>query len=184
MDPSSSQIDGNGNDLPAGGINIHERVWDISHTVNPDIVCEDPTDELLALQKEPSKKPDTAYQMAFQTGYPLPPEYGQPDQPEDLLWRVSSSSASISIVSTSCEGQKLAVAALKKIIVKLSKSFKIFNSESDMAHIIWAVDCHANTYKIFLEDDDKSLLFKGYFGGKAPRFETRSMLLDLSRFIR
>ena len=82
MDPSSSQIDNNGNDLPAGGINIHERVWDITHTVNPNIECEDPTDELKALQKEPSKQPDTPYQMAFQTGYPLTPEYGQPDQPD------------------------------------------------------------------------------------------------------
>ena len=121
MAPSETQIDNNGNDLPAGGINIHERVWDITHTVNPTMECEDPTDELKALQKEPSKKPDSSYQMAFQTGYPLPPEYGQPDQPDDLLWRVSSSSASISVVSTSCEGQRLAVAAIKKIISKLSK---------------------------------------------------------------
>ena len=125
MDPSSSQIDNNGNDLPAGGINIHERVWDITHTVNPTIECEDPTDELKALQKEPSKKPDTPYQLAFQTGYPLTPEYGQPDQPDDLLWRVSTSSASISVVSTGCEGQRLAVAALKKIISKLSKNSKL-----------------------------------------------------------
>ena len=123
MAPSETQIDNNGNDLPAGGINIHERVWDITHTVNPEMECEDPTDELKALQKEPSKKPDSSYQMAFQTGYPLPPEYGQPDQPDDLLWRVSSSSASISVVSTSCEGQRLAVAAIKKIISKLSEDF-------------------------------------------------------------
>ena len=125
MSPSSSQIDNNGSDLPAGGINIHERVWDITHTVNPNIECEDPTDELKALQKEPSKKPDTPYQMAFQTGYPLTPEYGQPDQPDDLLWRASTSSASISVVSTGCEGQRLAVAALKKIISKLSEDSKL-----------------------------------------------------------
>ena len=121
MNPSETQIDKNGNDLPAGGINIHERVWDITHTVNPNIECEDPTDELKALQKDPDKKPDSPYQMAFQTGYPLTPEYGQPDQPDDLLWRVSSSSASISVVSTGCEGQRLAVAAIKKIISKLSE---------------------------------------------------------------
>ena len=125
MNPSETQIDKNGNDLPAGGINIHERVWDISHTVNPTMECEDPTDELKALQKEPSKQPDSPYQMAFQTGYPLTPEYGQPDQPDDLLWRVSSSSASISVVSTGCEGQRLAVAALKKIISKLSEDSKL-----------------------------------------------------------
>jgi len=34
-----------------------------------------------------------------------------------------------------------------------------------------------------LEEEEDSLLFKGFFGGKAPRFETRSMLLDLSRFV-
>ena len=174
MNPSSSQIDNGGNDLPAGGINIHERVWDISHTVNPTMECEDPTEELLALQKEPSKKPDAPYQMVFQTGYPITPDYGQPDQPEGLLWRVSTSSASISVVSTGCEGQRLAVLALKKIIVKLSKyqiSFPALKSAVDSSLVIK-----------FSEEDDRSLLFRGFFGGKAPRFETRSMLLDLSRF--